>query len=157
MYWSALLNGGAGAALRHYGAGDGNRTHVSSLGSCSSTIELHPLNHAAQIRGVGIRGYLASWNSVDGTQPSLPSSSLTFHHMPCFSPDGYSIMPGSRSRTTAAFWSGFSYIRPGLAMVTDCETLSALASGLICLTSSTSFVNACRYAIVTTWPISVLA
>jgi hypothetical protein len=25
-----------------YGAGDGNRTHVSSLGSCSSTIELHP-------------------------------------------------------------------------------------------------------------------
>src|ERR1041385_7379800 len=24
------------------GAGDGNRTHVSSLGSCSSTIELHP-------------------------------------------------------------------------------------------------------------------
>ena len=25
------------------GAGDGNRTHVSSLGSCSSTIELHPL------------------------------------------------------------------------------------------------------------------
>ena len=25
-----------------YGAGDGNRTHVSSLGSYSSTIELHP-------------------------------------------------------------------------------------------------------------------
>ncbi len=25
-----------------FGAGDGNRTHVSSLGSCSSTIELHP-------------------------------------------------------------------------------------------------------------------
>jgi hypothetical protein len=24
------------------GAGDGNRTHASSLGSCSSTIELHP-------------------------------------------------------------------------------------------------------------------
>ena len=27
---------------RDVGAGDGNRTHVSSLGSCSSTIELHP-------------------------------------------------------------------------------------------------------------------
>src|ERR1700730_7383139 len=27
---------------RRIGAGDGNRTHVSSLGSCSSTIELHP-------------------------------------------------------------------------------------------------------------------
>src|ERR1700733_5688442 len=27
---------------RKLGAGDGNRTHVSSLGSCSSTIELHP-------------------------------------------------------------------------------------------------------------------
>jgi hypothetical protein len=29
-------------ALEGTGAGDGNRTHVSSLGSCSSTIELHP-------------------------------------------------------------------------------------------------------------------
>ncbi len=29
-------------ALPGNGAGDGNRTHVSSLGSCSSTIELHP-------------------------------------------------------------------------------------------------------------------
>jgi hypothetical protein len=28
--------------LGRFGAGDGNRTHVSSLGSCSSTIELHP-------------------------------------------------------------------------------------------------------------------
>src|ERR1700739_576439 len=28
------------------GAGDGNRTHVSSLGSCSSTIELHPHDRA---------------------------------------------------------------------------------------------------------------
>jgi hypothetical protein len=34
MYWGVLgeVNG----------AGDGNRTHASSLGSCSSTIELHP-------------------------------------------------------------------------------------------------------------------
>jgi hypothetical protein len=35
-----------GPVFRYYlgadGAGDGNRTHVSSLGSCSSTIELHP-------------------------------------------------------------------------------------------------------------------
>ena len=29
-------------AVHKTGAGDGNRTHVSSLGSCSSTIELHP-------------------------------------------------------------------------------------------------------------------
>lgn len=28
--------------LRGHGAGDGNRTHVCSLGSCRSTIELHP-------------------------------------------------------------------------------------------------------------------
>jgi hypothetical protein len=27
---------------RDSGAGDGNRTHASSLGSCSSAIELHP-------------------------------------------------------------------------------------------------------------------
>src|ERR1700693_2707674 len=32
------------------GAGDGNRTHVSSLGSCSSTIELHPRKSANSIR-----------------------------------------------------------------------------------------------------------
>src|SRR5690606_23303400 len=30
------------AADQDDGAGDGNRTHASSLGSCSSTIELHP-------------------------------------------------------------------------------------------------------------------
>ena len=39
-------------------------------------------------------------------------------------------MPGSRSRTTSDLRSGFSYIWPGLAMVTDCATLSALASGV---------------------------
>jgi hypothetical protein len=32
--------------------------------------------------------YLASWNSGDGTQPSLPSSSLTFHQILSFSPVG---------------------------------------------------------------------
>src|SRR5437763_1547812 len=32
--------------------------------------------------------YFASWNRVEGTQPSLPSSSLTFHHRPSFSPLG---------------------------------------------------------------------
>jgi hypothetical protein len=36
----------------------------------------------------GLRSYFASWNSVDGTQPSLPSSSLTFQNMPSFSPLG---------------------------------------------------------------------
>ena len=37
-----------------YGAGDGNRTHVSSLGSYSSTIELHPRKAiiADQSRGI---------------------------------------------------------------------------------------------------------
>ena len=34
---------------RGNGAGDGNRTHVSSLGSYSSTIELHPRRGAARI------------------------------------------------------------------------------------------------------------
>src|SRR5690242_8359045 len=33
------------------GAGDGNRTHVSSLGSCSSAIELHPLAGRVILRG----------------------------------------------------------------------------------------------------------
>ena len=28
--------------MKRVGAGDGNRTHVTSLGSWSSTIELHP-------------------------------------------------------------------------------------------------------------------
>src|SRR5687768_18502091 len=34
-----------------YGAGDGNRTHASSLGSCSSTIELHPRDPRSLCRG----------------------------------------------------------------------------------------------------------
>ena len=33
------------------GAGDGNRTHASSLGSCSSTIELHPRSAGSLCRG----------------------------------------------------------------------------------------------------------
>jgi hypothetical protein len=33
---------GCGGLTARSGAGDGNRTHVSSLGSCSSAIELHP-------------------------------------------------------------------------------------------------------------------
>jgi len=32
--------------------------------------------------------YFASWNSVEGTQPSFPSSSVTFHQMPSLSPLG---------------------------------------------------------------------
>ncbi len=32
--------------------------------------------------------YFASWNSVDGTQPSFPSSSVTFHQIPSLSPLG---------------------------------------------------------------------
>ena len=41
-------NGGFGRAVAHFvasrqtGAGEGNRTPVCSLGSCRSTIELHP-------------------------------------------------------------------------------------------------------------------
>ena len=35
-----------------------------------------------------LRRYLARLKRVEGTQPSLPSSSLTFHHMPSFSPVG---------------------------------------------------------------------
>ena len=41
-------HGGAEAASRRSGAGDGNRTHVYSLEGCRSTIELRPL-------GVGSR------------------------------------------------------------------------------------------------------
>src|SRR4029077_18636680 len=72
--------------------------------------------------------YLASWNSGEGTQPSLPSSSLTFHQILSFSPVGYSVVPGSRSRITLDLLLAFSYNLPGLAMVTDCWTLSVLAS-----------------------------
>ena len=39
-------------------------------------------------RGAVGRGYFASWNRGEGTQPSLPSSSLTFHQICCFSPVG---------------------------------------------------------------------
>src|SRR6187397_598964 len=35
--------------MSEIGAGDGNRTHVSSLGSYSSTIELHPRSRTARI------------------------------------------------------------------------------------------------------------
>lgn len=35
-----------------------------------------------------LAAYFASWNNVDGTQPSLPSSSEAFHHIPSFSPVG---------------------------------------------------------------------
>lgn len=38
------------AGPRKDGAGDGNRTHASSLGSCSSTIELHPRRAIMQSR-----------------------------------------------------------------------------------------------------------
>lgn len=38
--------------------------------------------------GRELLGYFARLNSVDGTQPSLPSSSVTFHQMPSFSPVG---------------------------------------------------------------------
>jgi hypothetical protein len=34
------------------------------------------------------RAYLARLNNVEGTQPSLPSSSLTFHQILSFSPVG---------------------------------------------------------------------
>src|SRR5712671_6963811 len=67
--------------------------------------------------------YLASPNSVDGTHPSLPSSSDTFQKSSCFSPDGYNIIPGSRSRTTFDLMLGSAYILPGFAIVTDCDTL----------------------------------
>ena len=81
---------------------------------------------------------------MDGTHPSLPSSSETFHQIPCFSPVGYSSIPGSRSRTISAFWSGPLYMRPGFAIVTACATLSSLAFGASALTSLTSFVKASR-------------
>src|SRR5882724_11872364 len=72
--------------------------------------------------------YFASSSSGDGTQPSLPSSSLTFHQILSFSPVGYRVVPGSRSRTILDLLFGCSYSLPGLAMVTDCWTLSVLAS-----------------------------
>ena len=49
------------------GAGDGNRTHVSSLGSCSSTIELHPhgrwdIKESRWLLAIVLRG----WPRSDG-------------------------------------------------------------------------------------------
>src|SRR6185295_15447310 len=101
--------------------------------------------------------YFASWNSGDGTQPSLPSSSLTFHQIFSFSPVGYSVIPGSRSRTTVDLVSGFSYSLPGFAIVTDCDTLSAFALSVMPFSSFTSLVYESTYATAMTWPISVLA
>lgn len=43
------------AELRKTGAGDGNRTHVSSLGSYSSTIELRPHGAGRVYAGAGVR------------------------------------------------------------------------------------------------------
>lgn len=43
------------AELRKTGAGDGNRTHVSSLGSYSSTIELRPPGADRVYAGAGVR------------------------------------------------------------------------------------------------------
>src|SRR5437762_6610369 len=50
-------------------------------------------------------------------------------------------MPGSRSRTTFALMLAEAYILPGLAMVTDCWELSALALRLSPLTWLTSLVK----------------
>src|SRR3989442_128140 len=67
---------------------------------------------------------------------------------------GYSIIPTSRLRIAEDAASAFSYMRPGLAMVTDwlalSALLSALESGMSFLTSATSFVKASRYAMATT-------
>ncbi len=40
--WPFLFSGDLGMWLTKVGAGDGNRTHVTSLEGWSSTIELHP-------------------------------------------------------------------------------------------------------------------
>lgn len=42
------------AEIRKTGAGDGNRTHVSSLGSYSSTIELRPHGAGRVYAGAGV-------------------------------------------------------------------------------------------------------
>src|SRR5258706_5915136 len=42
-------------AHKKTGAGDGNRTHVCSLGSCRSTIELHPQPLRDSTREVGFK------------------------------------------------------------------------------------------------------
>ena len=55
------------------GAGDGNRTHVSSLGSCSSTIELHPhgfrdIKESRWLLAILLRG----WSRSDGWGAGRP-------------------------------------------------------------------------------------
>ena len=72
-------------ALPGDGAGDGNRTHVSSLGSCSSTIELHPhpLNCRRCAVGEAIcpgpgkytNSGFSRWPGLRGA-PALPPGSL---------------------------------------------------------------------------------
>ena len=54
------------------GAGDGNRTHVSSLGSCSSTIELHPPRWTPSRTYAPRRGIVHALVGLDNYRPLYP-------------------------------------------------------------------------------------
>ena len=63
------------------GAGDGNRTRVTSLEGWSSTIELHPqtneLNNSVKIKMVGMTGFEPA-TSASRTQRSTKLSHIPF-------------------------------------------------------------------------------
>jgi hypothetical protein len=66
-------------SLQWTGAGDGNRTHVSSLGSCSSTIELHPPDRDSPsdtFRVTGIVPPPAGLDNCGLSSDRLPAGSL---------------------------------------------------------------------------------
>src|SRR3546814_10989272 len=67
-------------------------------------------------------------NSVEFTQPRLPSSSSTSHISPSLLPVGQRIIPTSRSRTAPPLPSDSFSRRPGFFTVTPCFSLSAAAS-----------------------------
>ena len=62
--------------LRHYRirAGDGNRTHVSSLEGWCSTIELHPHACGNKFTAVGVTGFepAASWSQTRRSSQAEP-------------------------------------------------------------------------------------
>src|SRR5579862_5247288 len=97
------------------GAGDGNRTHVSSLGSCSSTIELHPqpsdcswrrrnlravecvpdIKVTTVLRGFGIRIARAAAEAGRQTQVRLGLRALTSNTTPPPTPDAICRVTGT--------------------------------------------------------------
>ena len=65
-------------------AGDGNRTHVSSLEGWCSTIELHPHACGNKFTAVGVTGFepAASWSQTRRSSQAEPHPDISFISLP---------------------------------------------------------------------------